>query len=153
MDDRHEHRDRELRDHRHRDHQYNQRRSSAQRSTSPPTRAAKHARFDNDATQPADTAGNSHRRSFSSLSRTAVPRRSFSSLSRTTVPRRLPARSYGPPVSYHERQRRQPYSQGPTLIEKAVSQLRMYMENRLKALKEQLCTWETNGRSYFSGDS
>ena len=65
-----------------------------------------------------------------------------SPLSRTHPPRRRQtAYSSRPSISHQDNQQRQ----GPTIVERAVSQLRMYMDNRLNDVKEQLCAWEANG--------
>ena len=92
-----------------------------------------------------------HNHTFSSSSTSIGPsdfrtshRRSLSSLSRTAVSRRLPSSSRA-----LDPQRRQLNPQSPTRVERAVSQLRMYMDDCLKDVKEQLRTWENNGTPLY----
>ena len=147
MNDRQDHRSGGSRNHYHRVHLHNRRLSSTDKAkvedaASQSTRAAKHPGFGSDAPKsPIIHASSSFRKAH---------HRSISSASGTAVPGRRPPRSLSPPRSYHQWQQRQSNSRGPTIIEKAVSQLRTYQDSHFEAVKEQLGTWETNGISYFS---
>ena len=112
----------------------------------PPTVAARTTRRTQD----------DHTKTFSSSSTSLLAshsrtthHRSLSSLSRTAVPSRRPSSS-SRHLSSPDRPRRQPNPQNPTKVERAVSQLRIYMDTCLNDVKEQLRTWEKNGTSSLS---